>query len=90
MYKYSKIKSLNDEYIDINTIYKDRIIDVNIYIENIKTDTFFAGDFEIVQNTQLFKINILIFKKNIDNNNIKYEFYAYHENININNNYNLY
>ena len=43
LYKYSKIKSLNDEYIDINTIYKDRIIDVNIYIEILKLILFLQG-----------------------------------------------
>ena len=49
------------------------------YINDIKKDTFYAGDLEISNSTKIFKINIAIYIiENIDNDKY-YKFYLYFE-----------
>ena len=84
-FRYFLYKYVKDFQIEIknefSTVpFRDRDIDTTLYIDNIKEDGFFAGDFEISQSIFIFNINIAVYKAKDNDNN--YKFIRYYENIN--------
>ena len=65
------------------------LIDLNKYIPLIKKDKNFSGDLEFSQAIQIFKINLTVYIKQIDNDNTYYQFYYYYKVSNSEYNYDL-
>ena len=63
LYLYCKNNSLNDKYTDMHTLLNEKFVEINDYIDYIKNNQFYAGDFEISESCKLFKINILKYTK---------------------------
>ena len=74
LYLFCKQKSQNKEYKDRYIDFNGKTVQIDKYISDIKTNDFYSGDFEISESVNLFKINILVFRKVKYNNNIEYEF----------------
>ena len=79
-YKYLKDyeNEITSEFPDID--YFGTIYSTKEYISHIKENAFYAGDLELSQCIYLFKINIGVYKLNINSN--QYEFINYYENKN--------
>ena len=74
----------NEDSIIINSPYilidGDKNIDTDKYIENIKKDTFYAGDMELSNCIKIFDLNIAIYIKENNTDSYKYKFLLYFSN----------
>jgi len=74
-------KKLNNEYYNQKMDLNGLLIPINDYIPNIKKNSFYSGDLELSESIILFNINILVFQKlKNDNNVINYKFLKFYEN----------